>query len=382
MLKASLENYAHFKSFYDFNEVNALREKVKPLLKGDEIYPVKYLFGWHQENGYTKGLLQSYFDKGYDVSLASEPKLKTYDFSSYDAIDVQYASVPTDIVKKLLLGGIKVVGWTPPEFASKPIQAIFVSQRCNKKPFITKQIFLRLENDFKKEWIDSVDSEFVILKGSFGAASHAIDMEYLIAKKEHLPNLLKENKSELIVSELILTDDPFAGNANNVVHKANCISEVNKKFELKFVGNVCQKFVNNGDINSLRRDGILPISKFIVSSYLSKGDLSKIMHVKEFLEAVGFFGFCGCICSVDFMIPIDGVPRFLEMNKLGATFADIFDKNCFSALDLSTDLVDKVNLKIQIKTIEEFEQTFDSIKNEGFLTNPMLISERGVELLI
>ncbi len=403
MLAAALSSYTSFKPLYDSREVSTLYQKVKNNLKGDEIYPTKYLFGWHQKNGQTKGILQSYFEKGYDVFLMAESKVNStvrQDFSAFSVIDVQYATISTNVIKNWLRQNIKVVGWAPPEFASKLMQAIFVSQRCNKRPFLPKQVLLPYRTSYNstlgKKCVDLFECEYVILKSSIGAASHGGNsFEYNIVKKDSLISVLPEHLKkvwgstlgqDMIISELIITDDPYAGHANHVIHKANCISKFiqgKEELEVSFIGNVCQKIVSNGNFNNIREEAV-PISKFITFSYLSTAHLSCIEHINEFLGLIKFFGSISCIFSVDFMIPPDGFPRFLELNKLAATFADIFDPNCGSALDQSTDLInlESITPDIQLKWIEKLENEFQALEKEGFLTNPVLASKNGVELLI
>ena len=402
MLAAALRGYTPLKPFYASQEVSTLSHKVIKHLRGDEIYPTKYLFGWNQEIGQTKGILQSYFEKGYNVCLMAESKVDSIirqDFSAFDVIDVQYATVSTGIVKEWLSQNIKVVGWAPPEFASKLTQAIFVSQRCNNKPFLPKQVLLPRGTSYNpklgKKCVDLFECEYVILKHSFGAASHGCDsFEYNIVKKESLINVLPDYlkkvwesrlEQDIIISELIMTDDPYAGHANHVIHKAHCISKYlkgKKKPEVDFVGNICPKIVSNGDFGTVRKEAI-PISKLIPSSYWSIAHLSCIEYINEFLGLIKFFGSVGCVFTVDFMIPPDGFPRFLEINKLAATFADIFDPNCGSALDQSTNLINfkGITPDIQLKWVEKLENEIRSLEKDGFLTNPVLASKNGVELL-
>ena len=404
MLKAALGDYIEFGPSYDFQSTRVICENMKAQLTGNEIYPTKYLFGWRQENGYTKGILQSYFDRNHDVFLMSGTKmgsLNLRDFLHFDALDVQYATMSNDKVKELLKLGIKVAGWTPPEFASKIVQAILVSQRCHNRPFLPKQILLPSNATFNpelgKKCKEHLGTEFVILKGAFGAASHIGGIvEYQIAKKdsiiEILPSYIEKVRyntcdSGVIISELVITEDPFVEYANHVIHKANCISrfiESSRELEIDFVGNFCQKMVNNGDLETVRKEGALQVSRFISSSYMLKAHLSSIQHIAEFRGIIKFFGSIGCIFSVDFMIPTDGFPRFLELNKLAATFADILDPSYDSALDQSTVFIDIEGLspEVQLNWIEGFEDEFEALEKEGFFTNPVIASKEGVQLLV
>ncbi|MEM2970877.1 MAG: hypothetical protein QW270_00430 [Candidatus Bathyarchaeia archaeon] len=404
MLKDALGNYVEFKPYYDFQSTRIICNAVKPRLVGTEIYPTKYLFGWHQKTGYTKGILQSYFDRGHDVCLMSEAKMESLtpqDFLSFDALDVQYATMPTNKVKQLLKLGVKIVGWTPPEFASKIVQAILVSQKCHKRPFLPKQILLpsnaMFSSELGRKCVKHLEAEFVILKGALSAASRIGGViEYQITKKDLMIEVLSSFIEKIryntwdfgtIISELVITEDPFVGHANHVIHKANCISkfiENSRELEIDFVGGICQKIVSNGDLETVRKEGVLPLSKFIVSSHISKAHLSSIQNLNEFQKVIKFFGLTGCIFSVDFMISADGFSRFLELNKLAATFADIFDPNCDSALDQSAGLFDIEGLdpKFQLNCIERFEDEFEALKKEGFLTNPVIASKDGIQFLV
>jgi hypothetical protein len=69
---------------------------------------------------------------------------------------------------------------------------------------------------------------------------------------------------------------------------------------------------------------VVTLGEFIGQPEIVPGRIDKVAAFADFVDSLSFM--TGRVMfSVDFIIPPDGIPRFLEINKLAATFAETFD---------------------------------------------------------
>ncbi len=185
------------------------------------------------------------------------------------------------------------------------------------------------------------EAEAWIIKSPVGSAGFSRDgIPYTVWTTKRLKNELTAlisslpHRKSLIISEFIETNDPYSGHADHVVHKAHFHTrETNGKVLTVPFGTYCQKHIFRCNKNKLQERGILPLKDYIGSPEYETGQLNNISALAEFTEQLNFLNYSGAIFSVDFIVPTDGIPRFLELNKIAATFAEKFHPKLPAIID-------------------------------------------------
>jgi len=139
---------------------------------------------------------------------------------------------------------------------------------------------------------------------------------------------------KIVISEFITTRDPYSCTVGQVVHKMHFFySGECGVIDVQPYGTYCQKIINYCDNDKLNRLGMLPLTEYIRQTEFEIGQVDTILDFTSFSAALKLFSESKLIMSVDFIIPEDGIPRFLECNKLGATFAEKFDPSLLPIID-------------------------------------------------
>ncbi|NLP36684.1 MAG: hypothetical protein GX357_03430 [Firmicutes bacterium] len=287
----------------------------------DTPYPAWYLFGCREKE--VTGLVTLYTRQGINVFLCPDHKLGSK--LKADIIDVQFCTLSSSLYTKFTSQGKKIIGYLPPSFASKAYLATKVQAENGGK-------FLPVQKVYTKDSEPLLPAENIkvwILKWPYGSAGKSCTgAPYTVWQAEHLQNNLPkllaglEAEESFICSEFILTRDPYAGYADHVVHKMPFLASPGSG--VKAYGSYCQKFISHCNWAALEKKHVLPLGDFIQTTTITTGKVDTIKLFPEFIQSLSFHQ--GCVMfSVDFMVPPDGIPRFLESNKLAATFAEKFD---------------------------------------------------------
>ncbi|NLZ38630.1 MAG: hypothetical protein GX893_03370 [Firmicutes bacterium] len=301
---------------------------------GTSPYPTWYLFGC-QTKGVT-GLVTNYSRQGLKVFLCPEKSLKA-DLEA-DYIDVQLCTIESALVRQWKQKGKKIFGYLPTYFSSKAFLAAALNH-MNGTRFLPRQItFTRQSSPI----LPAADVKVWIIKSPYGSAGKNSDgtpyTVWLSEKlEEHLPFLLKNLKhnEKLICSEFIFTNDPYADHADHVVHKMHFLST--SKTPAQPYGLYCQRFIHRCNWTALQAQKVLPLGEFIGKPEITRGHVGNIREFGAFVEALSFHQ-GRVMLSIDFILPPDGIPRYLETNKLAATFAEQFDPHLPPLLDYYAQL--------------------------------------------
>jgi hypothetical protein len=337
MLAAAL-SVRDLKECYGPDDVKAIREKIYQAW--GTTYPAWYLFGSGEKT--VTGLVESYARLGYEISVCPESALPLLPLSLFDLIDVQFCTIGSEFYQKIHAEEKPVTGYLPANLASKSQQALEFTKR-RLSGFLPAQKNYTCESE---PLLPGSDSRIWILKDAVGSDSRGADgMPYTVWTKSRLaaelPGLLSALPPgrELIISEFVATSDQYAGMADHVVHKMHFFcTRKDTGFEVRPYGDSCQKIVCNCNNSLLEEKGILPLSCYIGERRFISGRVEQNETFKEFISGLCFMGHSRLIFSVDFIIPPDGVPRYLESNKLAATFAERFDVEDLPIIDVYPSL--------------------------------------------
>lgn len=291
---------------------------------GNTTYPAWYLFGCQAKG--VEGLVELYLRQGHQVFITPASLLQT--MTGWQIIDVQFCALTFPSYRALIQQGIQVLGYLPEKFASKAVLAACLKKNGGQRYLPAQKVY---QHNSARSLPPSKDDVY-ILKSPFGAAGRNGDGEhYTVWQKEalerRLPAVLAglRKEEEVICSEFIITDDPYAAHADHVVHKMHFIGA-------NPYGTVCQRFIHWCDWQKLRKQGVLTLPDFIGKPLITIGTIVHIPAFDSFVRTLTFQT-GRIIYSADFMIPNDGVPRFLETNKLAATFAERFDPSMPALID-------------------------------------------------
>jgi hypothetical protein len=288
-------------------------------------YPSWYLFGSERKN--VSGLFRQYAGQGYQVSLCRESVLQNLRLQDFTVLDVQLCTfrLPGCTSSHIPL----LSGFLPEEWSSKTKLAEELSRQSSF-------CFLPVQRHYCKCSEPSLplsDSTVWILKYPVGSAGQCSGGHpYTVWQKDELvrklPSLLASLPAgkQLIASEFVHHRDPYAGFADHVVHKMHFYAERrNSGFIVRPYGTACQRFLYRCRQDLLKLHKNLPLADYIGKPEIKTGQLDGISRLPDFTRQLAFHGKSRLIFSVDFLIPEDGVPRYLETNKLAATFAERFD---------------------------------------------------------
>ncbi|NLZ92925.1 MAG: hypothetical protein GX922_02730 [Firmicutes bacterium] len=302
---------------------------------GTSPYPTWYLFGCQKKN--VTGLVTNYTRQGLEVFLCPEKSLKADIRADY--IDVQFCStVDTELVSYWQQAGKKVFGYLPTFFSSKA----FLGDALKKNNGARYLPLQKNYNHKSNPILPGGNIAVWILKTPYGSAGKNSDgTPYTVwqseALEEHLPSLIKKLKhnEELICSEFIFTNDPYAYYADHVVHKMHFLSTTEQAAQP--YGLYCQKFIHHCNWPALQAQKMLPLGEFIGKPEITNGYIDNIHEFTTFVEALSFHK-GRVMLSIDFILPPDGIPRYLETNKLAATFAEQFDPHLPPLVDYYAQL--------------------------------------------
>jgi len=193
----------------------------------------------------------------------------------------------------------------------------------------------------------------------------------------------------MIISELIHTDDPFSVRRGaNVVHKLNCYAGWSDSIVKITSSGWCKKIVNVINWGNISSDYLSRLGEIITETYWMNADVSHIVAIRKMLNSFASQIVCNTIFTVDFMIPPDGKPRFLEINKLSATFSDISvnDNKHKSATDIyasSIFTLKDVDVKDKIHRIEAIRDFYDNMIRKFYSESGVIFisSEKRAEFV-
>lgn len=295
---------------------------------GKTPYPAWYFFGSKNKN--VDGLVWLYAQQGYDVMLCPESRLSPD--LNINVLDVQFCSLTDQHYKIYREQGIKVSGYLPESLSSKAIQAELFATHGGSP-------FLPVQNSYSRHSLAVLPSDNIpvwIIKPTHGSAGRGSNgCPYTVWQhatlKQELHSLLAplSEQEKIIISEFVQTSDPYANNADHVVHKLHYVPDGNY---LSPYGVWSQRFIHRCNWPALAQYGVLPLADFIGIPEITTGNVEHISSLAAFNDCLKFLS-GRLILSIDFIIPADGVPRFLEINKLAATFAERFDPHLPAPID-------------------------------------------------
>lgn len=311
--------------FYQTEETVSMQKERRQAR--DSGYPAWYLFGCPDKS--TEGLVSTYNRHGYAVTICPESRFTSVAGGTVSLLDLQLAGA-TGAIMTSLADKIQISGYLADRFASKAEQAEELASSGNKR-FLPAQV--RLDRNSIPRLPDTATGIFIVKDALGSGRRGASGTPYTVWRKNLLAEALPEMLAmlppgrELVLSEFIHTSDPYAGNADHVVHKMHFTSARNADgvFELKPYGDRCQLLIHRCRRERLEQSGVLFLAEYIGPPEYWAGSVSTIREFDDFSRALSFFAQSRLILAIDFMVPPDGQPRFLEANKLGATFAETFD---------------------------------------------------------
>lgn len=295
-------------------------------------YPAWYLFGCPDKK--TAGLVAMYTHYGYEVTICPESNYNPVTIGPAALLDLQLSSS----IYERPGSAWSVSGFLPYRYANKAEQAgelalggnecFLPSQFCFCHSS-TPELPLTMSDTFIVK--DTIGSAY---RGRDGIPYTVWQREYLAAALPGLLDLLPPGR-KLVISEFVYTCDYFAGNADHVVHKMPFTSSrgVDGTFSLQPYGEMCQLIIHRCNRERLEQVGVLPLAEYIGPPEYRVGQVSAIREFDRFSRALSFLARSRLVLSVDFIVPPDGLPRFLEVNKLGATFAETFDPDLPPVID-------------------------------------------------
>ncbi|NLM46370.1 MAG: hypothetical protein GX200_06195 [Firmicutes bacterium] len=298
-----------------------LRFREQRYRDGNSAYPAWYLFGCQAKA--VDGMVEIYRRQGADVFLCPAGLLS--ENIAAEIIDAQLCSLPEPLFAAWQERQLAVFGYLPSAYAAKTSLAKALQKLGGAR-------FLPLQQSYTRNSIPQLPAIYRpvwLVKSAYGAAGRNRDgTPYTVWRQEHLqemlPALLAElaDGDELICTEFVFTCDPYAGFADHVVHKMHFLSRPGKVPAP--YGRYCQRFIHRCRHELLAEKKVVTLGEFIGRPEIVSGTIDE---VAAFADLAGCLSFLSgrVIFSVDFIIPPDGIPRFLEINKLAATFADAFD---------------------------------------------------------
>ncbi|HHX75403.1 MAG TPA: hypothetical protein GX699_10920 [Firmicutes bacterium] len=306
-----------------------LRFREQRYRDGNSVYPAWYLFGCKAKA--VNGMVEIYRRQGAEVFLCPASLLeKTI---AAEIIDTQFCSLPEPLFSAWQENGLTVLGYLPVTYAAKTCQAKALQASGGAR-------FLPLQQSYTKNSIPRLPAAgrpVWLVKSAYGAAGRNRDgtpytvwqQEYL---QEKLPSLLARLPAgeELICSEFVFACDPYAAYADHVVHKMHflaCPGKVPVPY-----GRYCQRFIHRCNHALLQQKKVVTLGEFIGQPQVSSGTIDSITAFDDFAGCLAFLA-GRVIFSVDFIVPQDGVPRFLEINKLAGTFAETFEPSLPPLID-------------------------------------------------
>jgi hypothetical protein len=331
MLAAALA-VSRLKTCYNSLETRKLRQE--RYQARNTPYPSWYLFG--SEEKQVSGLVKQYINQGFDVSLCPESLHPHCTDAMY--FDVQFCTISNSHYQCLLKKGAQLYGYLPEVHSSKIVQAESIFNQSGFR-------FLPVQRTYHHNSLPILpesQTEAWIIKSAIGSAGVSPNgFPYTVWTTNHLKSELTTllnnlpPEENLIISEFIHTDDPYAGYANHVVHKAH-FRTVKKNGNILVVpyGTYCQKFIFQCNKEKLHQAGVLSLGDYIGSPGFHVGQFDNISTFDEFTSQLSYLSYGRIIFSADFIIPVDGIPRFLEFNKIAATFAEKFHPGLPAIIDV------------------------------------------------
>ncbi|MBS4021960.1 MAG: hypothetical protein KGZ79_06020 [Dethiobacter sp.] len=313
--------------YYSPVDTKAIRER--KYQAWETTYPAWYLFGSVAKN--TAGLVELYSRQGFAVSLCPQSELELQLNAGLALLDVQFCTLDDSLCRKFTAANTKISGYLPAILAGKNKQTSeFYRQGLS--------LFLPTQKSYtykSEPLLPDSQSEVWIVKDAIGSDCRGTDgLPYTVWKKDALADALPGFLAalpagrELVISEFIHTSDPYAGLADHVVHKMHFFSSCDGSgFAVRPYGSNCQKIICGCNHSLLQDKSFLPLKKYIGQRHYTTGHVEQTEYFNRFLAGLEFMAGSRLIFSVDFIIPPDGIPRYLESNKLAATFAESFDSS-------------------------------------------------------
>jgi len=314
--------------FYGYQELQRMR--AERYRAGNAPYPSWYLFGSEEKK--ISGLLETYTCQGYHVSLCPESTLPSLALQDFTLLDVQLCTF------RLQQGKVQISGFLPEELSSKICQADQLYRQSSFRFLPAQRYYINTSEPL----LPPSDAEVWILKAPTGSAGRCSEGHpYTVWRKAELarklPSLLLALPAgmQIIVSEFTHTCDPYADFSDHVVHKMSFFSSRGKDgFTVLPYGQACQRFIYHCKQDKLALHGVLTLAEYIGQPKIASGNVEKIPYFPEFVRQLAFHGTARLIFSVDFLVPEDGLPRYLESNKLAATFAECTDPSLPPLIDM------------------------------------------------
>ncbi|PKN01006.1 MAG: hypothetical protein CVU77_07385 [Elusimicrobia bacterium HGW-Elusimicrobia-1] len=394
--------HTSLKVCYSADETKKLFEESSSRLTGGEPYPAKYLFGRQQASGKSRGLIELYLDYGYDVEIRSATDAsEILGDGSRDSVafDLLFSSASVESVISALNRGSNILGWTPPEFASKSFQMLALASSAGGAVYLPRSLIIPSGVRPGAAGFESLrgffDSEYIIIKSAYGAAGRLTsNLEYAVVPTRLFGSwILKlaaavesEFKQDVIISELIVTDDTYASRAENVVHKINCCGLFNTGGKSVFspLNGCCKKIACRMDFGRLSAHRPTRFGELVTDCFWLDANIANVPGIKDIFKCFDGFAACGCACTLDFMIPRDGKPRFLELNKLSATLSDTSPITEDSAINIYARTASRDDSAAKKSgRVEEYAKVIKKIKDR-FYSKTVLISispEEGARLI-
>jgi hypothetical protein len=288
---------------------------------GNTPYPAWYLFGSLEKR--IKGLVAQYAFLGFAITLLPASLLDGN--LAVDKLDVQLCTLSDELYQHIRCQGIEISGYCPESFASKAKQAEHIRNNGGQR-FLPHQVVIRKN---RSTYLPTSESGLWLLKEPHGSAGrnrsgshYTVWTEAALCRQLPVIAASLPPGEELICSEFVLTNDPYAHGAEHVVHKMHFCA--GKDGKVHPYGKVCQRFIHPCNRDILLRDGLASLPAVTGQPIVTTGLVDSLDWLQPLADTMQFCN-STCIFSVDFMIQADGTPRFLECNKLAATFAEQFD---------------------------------------------------------
>lgn len=314
--------------------------KTKPPSNGDDPYPYQYLFG----SPNYMGLLRHYLEHDWELTVCSEQRFCSEPWPllhSHDRFDFQLSGMVHPVWIGAALSMSKVVtGWCHPLLGGKHYQAHILAGNGRKYADIPRQIYLpspnTLSGDTAERILNWLPGEFFIVKSVRSSRSRFPNGDdYHVVTRHgwhefysalaHRPHWFRP-ESGILVSELIQTQDHHIGGANAIVHKVHVASSCQRD-ETSYRCHIIPATLHI----ERRRGAEEPMGALYEHRSWRRGDLAQ--HRRHLENIVDTLSPVPCLMGLDLMIPSDGIPRFLEINKIAGTYLDIFAGNGKSVLE-------------------------------------------------
>jgi hypothetical protein len=294
-------------------------------------HPIRYLFGVGSFDGLLKLLAASgcrfeIYEEGFFRRVMSGR------VPDCDHFDFQFArGIPDGIIEKLLSNRRTVSGWCPIHFSGKHFQAAILQSVPATAGLLPYQLYVAgagdLQNEAFHKFVDWFPSEFLVVKGAYGADNKMLDgSEYFVFNRRNWERFARYamerpawfiSNNGLLISELIETADPFLGNANNVVHKVHIPSALPAREKREWPLD-CIRAPHQLQLECVG-DEIKPLSEISVEHQWQLGSLDSYRETLMNLAEV-IFPLPRLFCF-DMMCRPNGELRFLEANYHPGTLA-------------------------------------------------------------